>query len=346
MHTSWSTDAGMIGVKLGPDEAYRFAKGEQVVSNLGWKVQLHQPLDFIVISDHAENLGLADFIQRSDPILLANEQGKIWHDQVKAGEGYEAFVDWLNRSMATSTDLLNDPEMGKAVWEAAIDNADKYDEPGKFTAFIGFEWTSAAGGGNLHRNVIFRDGKDRARQVLPYSQFDSDDPEDLWAYMSNYESATGGQVLAIPHNGNLSNGIMFQTTTLDDKRINEDYANLRQQYEPVYEVTQMKGDGEAHPYLSPDDEFADFENLDKGNIVGTEAKKPEMFPGEYAREALKVGLRLEDNLGANPVQIRHDWQHRCAHRPGNDARRQQLRQDIVRRAQPRTSGTRADSLTG
>ena len=113
VHTSWSTDAGMTGVKLGPDEAYRFAKGEQVVSNLGWKVQLHQPLDFIVISDHAENLGLADFIQRSDPILLANEQGKIWHDQVKAGEGYEAFVDWLNRSMATSTDLINDPENGQ-----------------------------------------------------------------------------------------------------------------------------------------------------------------------------------------------------------------------------------------
>ena len=303
VHTSYSTDAGMIGTTLGPDEAYRFARGEAVTSNLGWNVKLHRPLDFLVIADHAENLGLADFIRRSDPILLANEQGRIWHDQVKAGEGYEAFVDWLNRSMGTSTDLLNDPDMATAVWDRVIENADRYNQPGTFTTFIGFEWTSAAGGGNLHRNLVFRDNGERTRQTLPYSQFDSDDPEDLWAYMNGYEERTGGRVLAIPHNGNLSNGIMFQTTTIPGRPFDQAYADMRMRFEPIYEVTQIKGDGEAHPFLSPDDEFADFENLDKGNIVGTEAKRPEMFAGEYAREALKVGLRLEDDLGTNPFKF-------------------------------------------
>ncbi len=303
VHTSWSTDAGMIGVTVGPVEAYRFAQGEAVASSLGWNVKLIRPLDFILISDHAENLGLADYIKRSDPILLANPQGKAWHDMVKAGKGYEAFIDWLNRGMATSTDLINDPTMATTVWNSVIRNADKYNVPGRFTAFIGFEWTSSAGGGNLHRNVIFRDGEQRTQQILPYSQFDSDDPEDLWKYMSGYEEKTGGRVLAIPHNGNLSNGIMFQTTTLDGKRFDKAYAGTRIHFEPIYEVTQMKGDGEAHPFLSPDDEFADFETLDKGNIVGSEAKKPEMFAGEYAREALKVGMRLEEKLGINPYKF-------------------------------------------
>ncbi len=304
VHTSWSTDAGMVGVTLGPEEAYRFAKGEEVTSNLGWKVKLIRPLDFILISDHAENLGLADFIRRSDPILLANEQGKIWHDLVKSGKGYEAFIDWLNRGMGPSTDLINDPKMSTTVWDAVVKNADKYNDPGKFTAFIGFEWTSTGGvGGNLHRNLVFRDGKERTKQILPYSQFDSFDPEDLWKYMAGYEEKTGGQVLAIPHNGNLSNGYMFQTTTLDGRPFDKAYVDTRIRFEPIYEVTQMKGDGEAHPFLSPNDEFADFETIDKGNIVGTEAKKPNMFAGEYAREALKVGMGMEKKLGTNPYKF-------------------------------------------
>ncbi len=304
VHTSWSTDAGMIGVTLGPDEAYRFARGEAVISTLGWKVKLVRPLDWIVVADHAENLGLADFIRRSDPILLANEQGKIWHDMVKSGDGYGAFIDWLNRGMGPSTDLINDPRMVTAVWDAVIENADEYNDPGTFTAFIGFEWSSTGGvGGNLHRNLIFRDGAQRTQQILPYSQFDSEDPEDLWQYMAGYEENTGGRVIAIAHNGNLSNGYMFQTTTLDGRPFDRAYSDTRIRFEPVYEVTQMKGDGEAHPFLSPDDEFADFETLDKGNIIGTEAKTPEMFAGEYAREALKVGMRLEGELGTNPYKF-------------------------------------------
>ena len=303
LHTNYSVDAGMIGTTVTPDEAYRLAKGGTITSNDGWKVKLIRPLDFVLISDHAENLGLADSIRRSDPILLANEQGKTWHDMVKAGNGYDAFIDWVNRSLSTSTDLINEPKMAEAVWSDVVENADKYNEPGKFTAMIGFEWTSSFGGGNLHRNVMFRDGAQRTSQTLPFSVYDSDDPEDLWTYMAGYEDKTGGQALAIPHNGNLSNGIMFQTTTLKGKKFDQDYATRRMKYEPVYEVTQIKGDGEAHPTLSPNDEFADFETMDKGNIAGTQAKTPEMLPGEYAREALKAGLSLEDKLGSNPFKF-------------------------------------------
>jgi len=303
LHTNWSTDAGMIGTKLSPDEAYRLVKGEAVTSNAGWRVKLHKPLDFVVISDHAENLGLADFIRRSDPILLANEQGRKWHDMTKAGNGYDAFIEWINQSLSTSTDLINEPRMMESVWRKVVENADKYNEPGNFTALIGFEWTSSAGGGNLHRNVIFRDGAERAEQIMPFSIFDSDDPEDLWEYMAGYEEKTGGRVLSIPHNGNLSNGIMFQTTTLKGKRFDREYAERRMYFEPVYEVTQIKGDGEAHPLLSPDDEFADFETMDKGNILGTEPKEPEMLPGEYARGAYKVGLQQEDRIGVNPFKF-------------------------------------------
>jgi hypothetical protein len=303
LHTNWSTDAGMIGTTVTPDEAYRLAKGGTITSNLGWQVKLIRPLDFVLIADHAENLGLADLIRRSDPLLLANEQGRKWHDMVKAGDGYEAFIDWINRSLSTSTDLINEPKMAEYMWEQVIENADKHNEPGKFTAMIGFEWTSSAGGGNLHRNVMFRDGAVETSQVLPYSIYDSDNPEDLWDYLETYEEKTGGQVFAIPHNGNLSNGIMFQTTTLKDKKFDREYADRRSKFEPVYEVTQMKGDGEAHPLLSPNDEFADFETLDAGNIIGTEAKTPEMLPGEYAREALKVGLGLEAKLGSNPFKF-------------------------------------------
>ena len=303
LHTSWSADAGMIGTTVPPDDAYRLVRGEAVTSSLGWRVKLHKPLDFVVVADHAENLGLADFIRRSDPILIANEQGKKWHDMTKSGKGYDAFIEWANQSLATRTDLINEPRMMESAWGSVIENAEKYNEPGKFTALIGFEWTSSAGGGNLHRNVVFRDGPQRTREVVPFSIYDSDDPEDLWDYMAGYEDKTGGRVLSIPHNGNLSNGIMFQTETLDGKRFDREYAERRMYFEPVYEVTQMKGDGEAHPLLSPDDEFADFETLDKGNLLGTEPKKPDMLPGEYARGAYKVGLTLEEKLGVNPFKF-------------------------------------------
>ncbi len=300
LHSSWSTDSGMAGGTLGPDVAYRVSRGETVTSKLGWQVKLIRPLDFVVLADHAENLGLAEFIRRSDPILLANPIGKRWHDMVKSGKGYNAFIEWLR---ADDRDQINEPRMMRAIWSKVVENADKYYVPGVFTTFHGFEWTSMPNGNNMHRVVIFRDGADKTSQVLPFSQYDSHDAEDLWAYMDNYQKSTGGQVLAIAHNGNLSNGLMFDTVTFTGKPLTRAYAETRARFEPVYEVTQQKGDGEAHPLLSPDDEFADFETVDKGNISGKVPKTPEMLPKEYARGALKEGLRREAELGVNPFKF-------------------------------------------
>ncbi len=300
LHTSWSTDAGLIGTTMGPDVAYRVSRGETVTSNLGWKVKLIRPLDFVVVADHAENLGLADFISRSDPIILANETGKRWHDMAKAGKGYDAFLEWLR---ADNTDQINEPRLAQAAWAKVVENADKYYVPGAFTTFHGFEWTSHPGGNNLHRVVIFRDGGDRTSQVLPYSQYDSVDPEDLWKYLADYEAKTGGRVISPAHNGNFSNGLMFDTKTYSGQPLTRAYAQMRTRFEPLYETTQQKGDGEAHPLLSPDDAFADFETTDRGNLNGKVAKTPDMLPKEYARSALKEGLRQEALLGVNPFKF-------------------------------------------
>jgi hypothetical protein len=300
LHSSWSTDAGMVGATRGPDVAYRVSRGEEVTSHLGWKVKLIRPLDFLVLADHAENLGIADFIRRSDPIILANKTGKKWHDLVKAGKGYDAFLEWLR---SDKEDPIKEPRMMQSVWAKVAENADKYYQPGVFTTFHGFEWTSMPDGNNIHRVVIFRDGADKTSQILPYSMYDSVDPEDLWDYMAGYEKKTAGQVLAIPHNGNLSNGLMFDVETYSGKPLTKAYAETRMRWEPLYEVTQQKGDGEAHPFMSPDDEFADFETVDKGNISGKVAKTTDMLPKEYGRSALKEGLRQESTLGTNPFKF-------------------------------------------
>jgi hypothetical protein len=305
VHTSYSADAGMLGNTLGPEEAYRFALGEEVLSSTGQRVRLIRPLDFLVVADHAENLGLAPMIDESNPDLLANEWGKTVHDLVKAGKGNEAFQMWAGE-IAKNKDPLDNPKIMRTVWEREIKLAEQYNDPGRFTALIGFEWTSLANPevpGNLHRNVIFKDGGDKAGEVLPFSAIDSYDPEDLWKYMAAYEEKTGGSVLAIAHNGNLSNGQMFPIERSNGKPIDRDYAKTRRRWEPLYEVTQMKGDGEAHPLLSPDDEFADYGTWDKGDIAGQKPKEDWMLPYEYARSALQVGLQQEQKLGINPYKF-------------------------------------------
>ncbi|HVM95233.1 MAG TPA: DUF3604 domain-containing protein, partial [Candidatus Acidoferrales bacterium] len=303
LHTSYSTDAGMVGCALGPEEAYRFARGEEVRSSSGQRVQLARPLDFLVVSDHAENLGLAPMIATSDPILLRTEVGKQWHDLVKAGKGFEAFADWIRRGSTTGKDPINSPEMMRAAWEYIVKTAEKYNDPGKFTAFIGYEWTSTPGGNNLHRNIIFRDGGQLAGRVLPFSAYDSPDPEMLWKWMQTYEEKTGGRLLAIPHNGNLSNGLMWMTETMSKKPFDRAYAETRAHREPIVEITQPKGTSETHPTLSPDDEFANFEIWDKSNLGGNQATTAEMRPASYVRAALKTGLALEEKLGANPYKF-------------------------------------------
>jgi hypothetical protein len=197
---------------------------------------------------------------------------------------------------------LNAPSIVGEAWKQAVASAEAHNQPGSFTAFIGYEYTSWPGGSNLHRVVVFRDGADRFGDTVPFSSFHSSDPEDLWAYLDGYERKTGGRVLAIPHNGNLSNGLMFATETLSGEAIDADYAGRRARWEPLAEVTQIKGDGEAHPFLSPDDEFADYETWDAGNFAGV-PKTNEMLEHEYARSALKLGIGFYGELGVNPFKF-------------------------------------------
>lgn len=302
LHTSWSTDAGMVGNIRGPEDAYRLARGGVITSSNGQRVKLSRPLDFLVISDHAENLGLAPAIASSDPALLKNKWGKAIHDTVKAGKPVAAFDMWIKQVNAED-DKLAGSGMTKTFWQRQNVFAEQYNEPGLFTAFIGFEWTSMPNGNNLHRNVIFRDNSDKTSQIVPISSYDTTDPEELWKYLARYEKKTGGKVLAIAHNGNISNGTMFDDVTLTTRKpIDQDYAQRRMRWEPIYEVTQIKGDGEAHPALSPNDEFADFYTWDTGTL-GPETTTPEMWPRDYAREALKRGLAYEEKLGTNPFKF-------------------------------------------
>ena len=314
LHTAFSTDAGLVGTTLTPDAAYRFAKGEVVVSSTGIPARLQRPLDFLVVADHSENLGLAVAIRKGDPRLLANDWGRKIHETATRGavelatrgtlDGLRAAIGMWHAAVDELKDPLADqPELQANMWRELTAAAERHNTPGLFTALIGFEWTLMPAGNNLHRNVIFRDGKDKADQVVPVSTYDTQDPERLWDWMEAYERNTGGRVMAIPHNGNLSNGLMFDDLTLTSRKpLDRAYAERRTRLEPVVEVTQMKGDGEAHPLLSPNDEFADFETWDKGSL-GAEPKYPRMFANEYAREALKRGLAYESKLGANPFKF-------------------------------------------
>jgi hypothetical protein len=302
LHTSFSTDAGMVGNIRGPEDAYRLARGETITSSFGLPVKLSRPLDFLVISDHAENLGLAPAIAESNEDLLKIPWGKAIHDAVKAGNPTAAFDMWI-KQVNSREDKLAGSKMAKTFWHRTNKIAEKYNEPGLFTALIGFEWTSMPNGRNLHRNIVFRDSMDKTSQIIPISVFDTSDPEKLWEWMAEYEKKTGGKVLAIPHNGNISNGLMFDDVTLTTKKpLDKDYAQRRMRWEPIYEVTQIKGDGEAHPALSPNDEFADFYTWDTGTL-GPDTTTPNMWPREYAREALKRGLVYEKKLGANPFKF-------------------------------------------
>ena len=303
-HTNLSFDAGLVGTRLTMDEGYRFARGEMVVSNTGQPVQLIRPLDFLVITDHAELIGLAPMVQRSDPLLLADPWGAWVHERFNAGpEGQmEAFQNIIEAGVQ-GINPLSSNDAARSIWTDFVTKADAYDEPGRFTAMTGFEWSSTPAGDNLHRVVIFADGADRTRQTVPFSMFDGPDPADLWGFLANYEATTGGQALAIPHNGNLSNGLMFGVTAIGGAAMTREYAETRLRWEPLHEMTQVKGDEETHPLLSPEDEFADFETWDVANLDGSAAKEDWMLQYEYARSALLLGLELGARLGANPYKF-------------------------------------------
>jgi hypothetical protein len=311
LHTSFSMDAGAFGARLGPRDAYRFARGEQVTASSGQPVRLSRPLDFLVVADHSDNMGFFPDLFAGKPEVLADPTGKRWYDMIKGGKGEQAaleiIVAFSQGRFPPALMYLPDTAAYRSAWEATIAAAEEYDEPGLFTAFIGYEWTSNTGGNNLHRNVVFRDAADKARQVVPFTVYPpmgSDDPRDLWKWMTGYEQKTGGQVLAIAHNGNLSNGRMFPLIeSFTGKPVDREYAVQRAKWERLYEATQTKGDGEAHPFLSPNDEFAAFERWDKGNLDGSVAKTNDMLEFEYARSALKNGLALGKRLGTNPYEF-------------------------------------------
>lgn len=309
LHTLYSFDSYNFGNKsLGPDEAYRFAKGEPIKAHTGDIAQLSAPLDFLMVSDHAEYTGVFLGIESDNPDIVDTALGRAWAAMEDAGDT----VGPMNEVVASLRDgkaERDPPEAFKrTIWSELVEAAERHNQPGKFTTFAGYEWTSMPNGGNQHRVIIYKDGKDKTLQTLPFSAADGNNPSQLWDYLQSYEEATGGEAMAIAHNGNISNGNMFGDIQVDGKPFDKDYVVARARWEPLYEMTQVKGDSEAHPLLSPTDEFADFETWDQTNISMEERpddadERRKIYANEYVREALKQGLELQDRFGTNPYQF-------------------------------------------
>jgi len=314
LHTYFSLDAYSRGNrKLTPNDAYRFAKGETVTAHNGMKARLTRPLDFLVVADHAENMGAWSALELKDPLLMETKTGRYWHERLRELATIKDPINAYNQRRKVYWGIkaakFESNKFKTSMWHKVIDNAERHNDPGKFTAFIGFEWTvsNEEQPYHLHRVVIFQDGKDKAGKVLPFSQIDSRKPEDLWAYMADYETKTGGDILAIPHNSYLSVGHMFQLNDSAGRAFTQDYAQKRARWEPLLEVTQIKGDSETHPVLSPTDEFADFETWAYGGAASDASKNQEQLIQvkryEYARSALQLGLSEQGRLGVNPFKF-------------------------------------------
>ncbi|MCR9276973.1 MAG: DUF3604 domain-containing protein [Pseudomonadaceae bacterium] len=323
LHTNNSFDAFLNGnMSVTPNDAYRFAKGEPVIHAYNRaRVQLHTPLDFLVVSDHAEFLGgikdiYVDGIGIEDPGLI--ESLVVWYrerqirDAIDNGEGQAFFGNLLPKpgdpreSARTWAEDLADPVPGadvsaKNAWHELLDTADAHNEPGQFTAFAGWEWSSQPGGANLHRIVLTDADAASGREIMPFASTDSPYPDDLWAWFAETEERTALRFLSIPHNPNVSKGMMFDVETLRGDAITADYAATRMRYEPVVEVTQIKGDSETHESLSPDDEFAEFETYK--HYLSIEDEEYVVRSGDYVRSALKTGLAIGQDVGVNPFKL-------------------------------------------
>jgi len=311
LHTDNSIDAFGFGTRLGPDAALRFARGDMVTATTGIEAQLARPLDFLVIADHSDALGSTKRLYDAPRIAIQDETLLRWHDMMHESpkQSQLAIAELITAaSNGTLPETLTDPEVqeenNRTVWTEHLATLDKYYEPGKFTPIAGYEWTLMPGGNNLHRVVMYRDGYERTSQTLPAPALDSE-INSLFDHMDAYEKATGGKVLAIPHNSNLSNGLMFEMTQADGGPMTAETARRRAMREPVVEATQIKGDSESHPFLSPNDEFASFGDVgwELGNLSLTQDKEKSMFAGEYLREALKRGLSIEQQTGVNPYKF-------------------------------------------
>jgi len=315
VHTSLSADAVF---KLNQDEAYRFARGEQVTSISGQPAKLKRPLDFVVLAEHGKNMGAqwARLMSKQDPAFRRTTIGKQWaaaqEELLDAPDANtERILDGRLWPGSLRDLAVTHPEFRQTIWEQLTANADRYNVPGKFTALIGYEYTPFFPA--IHRVVIFRDNAEKANKVLPLTAFDSERPEDLWEYLRAYEESTGGAALAIPHNSNLTSGKMFDVVDSEGQPLSCDYAKARSHWEPLVEATQIKGDSETHPVVSPDDEFADFETWDgwagrqNGGVDSSGKARPSRPDSkvkyEYVRSALKLGLQQQSVTGANPFKF-------------------------------------------
>jgi len=303
LHSQLSADAYILQTRLTKDQAFEFARGQTVQADNGMPARLRRPLDFLAVTDHAEYLGIYAQLEVNDPRLKEWKMGMEWQEMMQQGDMMGLALAFSDAIQTSEAEYLTPDSLRRSIWSEASAVADKYNEPGLFTAFVGYEWTSMITGDNLHRVVIYKDGAELAAQHTPFSAQHSNDPEDLWNALADYEKQTGGEVIAIAHNGNVSNGRMFSPNRENGLPLDESYARKRARWEPVYETTQIKGDGETHPFLSPTDEFADFETWDEGNITLDTPKQPHMLKYEYSRSALREGLRHEANLGTNPFKF-------------------------------------------
>jgi len=296
LHTAYSVDAFAFGnVAETPELAYRFASGEAVTLGGGALAKLKRPLDFLVVTDHAEFLGLFAAVREGDPD--ARKAAGRWSELAEPGSHPRvAQFNEVISAFIVGDRIMDAEAIAGSKWQETVRAAEVANRPGEFTAFAGFEWSSSSRG-NLHRNVMFRDGIDRLSKIVPFSGLDSQDPERLWAYLVAYEKKTGGNALAIPHNSNMSRGEMFATTRLNGEPADAEYARQRGHWEPVVEVTQNKGDSETHPLLSINDEFADYGTWDQGRTDVDQLRH------EYARSALRIGLQLRAGTGVNPFEF-------------------------------------------
>ena len=292
VHTRYSFDAFLFGTLTTPDHAYRFAKGEAVEHAGGFDIQLDRPLDFFAVTDHAFYLGI--FSAWADP-----EHPDADRPEVKAcvdaetnAERGEAFRDCFD-----ALEDIGRQEDSLTAWRAIQDAAERHNRPGEFTTFIGYEYTSSAeDGGNLHRNVFYRGSK---VPRLPFSRLDSLNPEDLWAWMDKHRDEQGIDAIAVPHNANGSNGNMFDLVKFAGEPLDAAYAEQRLRNEPLVEITQVKGTSDTHPFLSLNDEWADFE-IFPYHIASWNKSRPQ---GSYVREAWMNGLAMEATDGLNPYRF-------------------------------------------
>jgi hypothetical protein len=331
LHTSYSPDAYLMQNRSAdPDTAYRYAKGYPVVHPYHKaRIRIETPLDFLVVSDHGEFMGVVPMVLQGDPRVANTETGKRYAQMAAEGREIEVFGELIAQvnKIVPPDPNLNNPEINASVWGEIMDAADRHNEPGKFTAFMGWEWSSTPQGQNLHRVLIMKGSKANGEKFIPYTSLDSDKPEDLWAWLEKTSAESGADFLAIPHNSNISGGLMFPLVNSDGEGVDQAYSKLRMRWEPIVEVTQIKGDSETHPRLSPNDEFADYETYE--HLIAAEGvEAPSMFSdgflgtlspedravieaqekrivenGDYARTALLRGLVLDKRGRGNPYKF-------------------------------------------